>query len=347
VFIGTSWTQITLNEPPRPGSDVDTDKDGLTDWEEIDTDSGLIIYDDTGIIRLPSIQEAIDFVNRDGCFPNAAISLKRFSNPDTGGIDVDIFLLYTLFLPIHSNPAEKYTTNDGICDFNSPQPLVFFREAISWDVWQNIDMNEYMRKRNITEIVFTGVHRVGPTTAFHSSVIIFVAPGSDFHPVGGTNSNHKYFLKTEWDNIYYATLSAGELNKSMALRVIISAGVSKIGGICLIRAIASGELILLESSINRNADANLRTKVEMINMGRLDSETIALLFERELYYRENNIKNVTYWFFPEHFAEGKFYNSNSFLHGLLLAVDILPIKPRKNVPGWDSPLPANLFGVYV
>ena len=60
---------------------------------------------------------------------------------------------------------------------------------------------------------------------------------------------------------------------------------------------------------------------------------------------DNNIRNVSYWFFPDGYPTGKHYNSNSFVNGLLKAAAITTKRPKSSVPGWESYLPAYMFGV--
>jgi hypothetical protein len=54
ALVGTGWNEIELKEAPRPGSPVDTDEDGITDWEEIAKIPELMEWDSNGIIKLPS-----------------------------------------------------------------------------------------------------------------------------------------------------------------------------------------------------------------------------------------------------------------------------------------------------
>jgi hypothetical protein len=142
------------------------------------------------------------------------------------------------------------------------------------------------------------------------------------------NAQRKHFTDNApvMGNIRYATLSAGEF------------GINTFGG--------SLGIIKLESSVNRAGDIKLSSKIEIINMGRIELNKITKLFELEKYYRYNNIQNVNYWFFPEDHEPGKYYNSNSFVNGLLKAADIESKKPTNKVPGWESWLPSNMFGVY-
>ena len=47
VLIPISWESIILDDILSPDNNVDTDDDNLTDWNEVDTDSGLIAHDNT------------------------------------------------------------------------------------------------------------------------------------------------------------------------------------------------------------------------------------------------------------------------------------------------------------
>jgi hypothetical protein len=163
-----------------------------------------------------------------------------------------------------------------------------------------------------TEAVYTGVHLVALGN-YHSSIIVFAAPGSQFYCT-------EHFKGNFYDGgpIQYATLGAGA---------------------------EGGKLI---SGINRDKDLDLRPefKVQMISMGVCDVRTINRLFAYEGYYRKYFL-DVNYDLFPDSDRTtglyGKGYNSNSFAAGLLQAVGITPITPSYTVPWFDKPLPASYF----
>jgi len=161
------------------------------------------------------------------------------------------------------------------------------------------------------QAVYTGVHSV-MLGNYHSSVIIFAAPGSQYYDTDNFKDNIY-----DGGHVQYATLGAGSVG---------------------------GKLI---SGVNRKPnDINMDIKVQMISMGVYDVYTIDKLFAYELYYR-TYCKDVNYDLFPNPNKTtggyGKGYNSNSFAAGILKAAGITPITPSYNVPGFDKPLPTSYF----
>jgi hypothetical protein len=67
-------------------------------------------------------------------------------------------------------------------------------------------------------------------------------------------------------------------------------------------------------------------------------------FEYEKNYRRDKKNYKGYEWFPE--KDDKKYNSNSFAHGLLIAVgadDIPDVSKKYSVPGWKKPVPTDAF----
>ena len=119
IVIGTKWQTVTLDDRPKPNSEVDTDKDGLTDWEEIDTESGLLKWTPLNpLVTFPNAWEVVEYSGKSAAFDrfvsfNGIASLSR-----------------TEVLPILSNPANKFSANDGISDYDKVKlyktnPLLF------------------------------------------------------------------------------------------------------------------------------------------------------------------------------------------------------------------------------
>ena len=60
IVLPTSWERITLIDKLSSENGVNSDTDTLTDWEETDTESGIITWDDDGNIQLPTVQECLE-----------------------------------------------------------------------------------------------------------------------------------------------------------------------------------------------------------------------------------------------------------------------------------------------
>jgi hypothetical protein len=107
AIIGTSWETIALDAVPHPEcGGVDTDEDGLRDWDELDTHGelvgrGLFKWDSTGITEYPTIGALLDN------FSN--VDLMRFADMVGNALSVEV-------LPIISNPARADSDGDGILD---------------------------------------------------------------------------------------------------------------------------------------------------------------------------------------------------------------------------------------
>ena len=134
VLIANSWKKIKLEGVLDPDSDTDTDKDGLSDWDEVN--KGLITFGADGSPQLPKFGECTSLPNR----PYVYNGLNRFCsswiNPSTDN-PLFNFLNYDLYvLPIISDPTNKDSDGDGFLDGTSyiddngelpkdPSPLKF------------------------------------------------------------------------------------------------------------------------------------------------------------------------------------------------------------------------------
>lgn len=157
-------------------------------------------------------------------------------------------------------------------------------------------------------MVYVGAHNVAGGFN-HTSVIMFVDQDSEYY-------NHPDFLDIDGEEIKYATIGAGRV---------------------------SGELV---SGLNRIRDFNLSIKAEFISLGEINDGVIGQLFELEANYEQNvaNPNNsIRYQLFPR--ASNDRHNSNSFISGLLNAAGFnhLNHAPTLNVPGWDKPVPREMF----
>jgi hypothetical protein len=107
AIIGSSWEAIKLNAVPHPNSPVDTDQDGIRDWDELDTRGelnrrALFNWDSTGITKFPTIGDLL------GVWGDTNLS-SRFPNIIGNALSVEV-------LPIISNPARADSDGDGIPD---------------------------------------------------------------------------------------------------------------------------------------------------------------------------------------------------------------------------------------
>jgi len=83
--------------------------------------------------------------------------------------------------------------------------------------------------------------------------------------------------------------------------------------------------------------------VELINLGVNDVGTIQTLFANQRTYYTHNAYRVNYPRFRFNVNAPHNYNSNSYVHGILIASGIGAPSPESRLPGWDSPLPQTYF----
>lgn len=123
VFKGitaTGYRTIILEAPLSSTGGCDSDRDGLTDWEEVNTK--LLIWNCDGSITLPTLLYCVENYSEDSY---VVVGLERFKKDVTQhGVLSNIYEEYirhvmanTQILPIHSHPRRVDTDGDGILDF--------------------------------------------------------------------------------------------------------------------------------------------------------------------------------------------------------------------------------------
>ncbi len=122
----TGYERITLDSILYPngenptGVDSDTDKDTLTDWDEVDVErwetAGLITIEDNGYINLPTLQQCMDYTE----LSYVEEGLNRF----LGAYNVTNLLGDIRVLPISSDPTHADSDGDGIADEYDPHKLL-------------------------------------------------------------------------------------------------------------------------------------------------------------------------------------------------------------------------------
>lgn len=125
AVIVTGYQKINLGQGLSSTSGYDKDQDGLSNWEEVNTD--LLSWNMDGSIDLPTLKY---------CYENYPEStyvkegLDRFCIEKTEGIpSSDAFKAFEQYmngvkiLPIRSNPCEKDSDGDGYSDIEDIKPL--------------------------------------------------------------------------------------------------------------------------------------------------------------------------------------------------------------------------------
>lgn len=119
AILPTGWQTVVLNGILDPENGVDTDGDGLTDWEEADTDR--LRWGTDGSVILPSIQDCMAYPEK----PYAEAGLDRFVKSTIGEVKPDpvwqttlrLLLKNTYVLPVHSDPASADSDGDSYSDY--------------------------------------------------------------------------------------------------------------------------------------------------------------------------------------------------------------------------------------
>ena len=119
-IVATGYRTITLGKPLSSTSGWDSDNDGLTDWEEVNTD--LLIWNRDGSITLPTLKYCVENYSEDSY---VIAGLERFKRDVMqNGVPSNIYEEYfdnimadTRILPIHSHPGMRDTDGDRYNDY--------------------------------------------------------------------------------------------------------------------------------------------------------------------------------------------------------------------------------------
>jgi hypothetical protein len=350
ILIGTGWKQITLDAPPRSNSGVDTDDDGLSDWNEIATEKIINMRNEivdyyTGKTHvpvsvqyftaqdLPSVQDCIDSVRGNKGYSENA--LNRFKQEveenynDAYVIEqqINAKLRNTKILPIKSDPTEKYTSGDGYSDYHKVHANPKF-DPFRFLVFDWIEQGE-------DEAIYLGFHSVRGSSAYHTSIIVFITPFSDLY----NNGDFKEFIDEKNDK-YCSSLKGSYIN-------YLTFGAGPEDGVIVDHWLLPDNLLgsKLIARINRSGDTNIKIKEEMIRLAPQDEiNAFKSLYTHNQYFIDKKA-NIEYFAMPSN-KFLKMYNSNSFTHGLLIASGVDEPKNIKLwIPGWiGMAIPNSYFG---
>ena len=113
-----SMEKIQLKQPLLPDNYVDSDGDGVSDWNEVDHNFGLIKWNSSGNMILPTLREYIKHANSRGIFYSDLLTYMKKYEKETNK------KLNTRILPMRSNPCSKDSDYDEFDDGNDPNPLL-------------------------------------------------------------------------------------------------------------------------------------------------------------------------------------------------------------------------------
>jgi|GEM_PF-3192476 len=155
VYLTGGENNVYLDAMPSATSNIDTDGDGLTDWEEIDIAFlKLLGKYNNGTITLPTMLECLETKNSlnyvtewtailDVTLINE-LKLKNYLADKVKALEA---LLNVKVLPIKSNPASKDSDGDGILDPNDVYPLTANRTKAK-KKWRT-SSNDYKHKLTV------------------------------------------------------------------------------------------------------------------------------------------------------------------------------------------------------
>ncbi|MBD5104148.1 MAG: hypothetical protein HDT47_04695 [Ruminococcaceae bacterium] len=119
----TGYQLVELKGKLSAYNNIDTDDDTLTDWEEVGVEhwikKGLITYDSSENIMLPTIEQCMRFVERS----YVEEGLERFISDY--GVNFGAAIAGARVLPILSDPTRKDSDGDGINDKIDLTALVY------------------------------------------------------------------------------------------------------------------------------------------------------------------------------------------------------------------------------
>ena len=203
--------------------------------------------------------------------------------------------------------------------FISEDPIA---DGYNWYIYANNNPIRFIDPSGLTAIdylngnkisVYRGVHEVKfefiPTNNYHSSIIIFASHDSDFY-----KENKDLFVNNYSEDASYMTLGAGGFFN-------------------------------LKAETNRPKDVDLTTKTDMLNLSISDENVAKKLFSsHNRYMNKQKETPAKYSFFPGTFSEtSRYFNSNSYVSGLLQYAKVDASRIPENSPGYEKPLPQKYF----
>ena len=212
VILPTGWKDISLVDVISPDNYAKSDSDDFTDWEEIDTESGLITWDNNGNIQLPTFKKCLEVAADRGYnvineYNNTVPSYMRsyFYNEE--------------ILPIHSNPCDEDSDGDGYIDSVDLYPFKFVSYYEDFSVIN--DFNYTPDEVNMTEL------REESDTLYGSYVttgVGFTYAKANLIALGGQTA---MITHTASDMLYHYLENTGETYSLNVKEMISTSSISK------------------------------------------------------------------------------------------------------------------------
>ena len=118
ALLPTSWEKMQLEAEISPDNNSDTDKDSLTDWQEVNTK--LLIWNENGSFELPTFLDVVSM-------SNYIYVLKAFDRLKGAAYELPIIseIWKRRVLPIVSDPTKKDSDDDGIGDYDEVHGITY------------------------------------------------------------------------------------------------------------------------------------------------------------------------------------------------------------------------------
>lgn len=112
-FTPTGWKWIKLKDKLSPRNKVDTDEDGLVDWQEVK--SNLLKTDENDNVILPTFEEILEQLGPEQSVIDSALKMSIANNGDFVREKIDK-LRSKRVLPLNSDPTKEDSDDDGLMD---------------------------------------------------------------------------------------------------------------------------------------------------------------------------------------------------------------------------------------
>lgn len=126
TIVGNNLKGLTLRGELTKGSAMDTDDDGLTDWEEFDSENELLTWEEDGTPVFPSLNTVIEEVS--------GFSMSSILRKEIYGLDD--FAETVRVAPFISDPASSDIDEDGLLDEWDPFPYSKYNNGDLMDALQ-------------------------------------------------------------------------------------------------------------------------------------------------------------------------------------------------------------------
>lgn len=148
AIVATGLKKIALDGPLNESNGIDTDNDGLTDWQEVSTSWSGLSRDENGDLVLPTFIEACQ-CNKAPYVQEGLVRYRESQGDSTSKMYKMMEKLYnTPILPIKSDPTNVDGDYDFISDIDDSDPLMYNTNNIDDNLIDDSDINELKQAKS-------------------------------------------------------------------------------------------------------------------------------------------------------------------------------------------------------